>query len=388
MRRDSASKLGATFGALAEPLSGPDEKNVQAAQLLNALPHPLLSVAGDGTILDVNPAAELFFAMSRNALRRIKFQELLPFGSPMVSAIEQVRQRRAPINEYRVDLGTPKIGVERFVDIHIAPLPNLRDGVVIMLQERTIADKMDRQLTHRGAARSLSAMGAMLAHEIKNPLSGIRGAAQLLETAVGDEDRALCRLICDETDRIVDLVERMEAFSDGGRPIERGAVNIHEVLEHVRRVAQAGFARRIRFTESYDPSLPHVLANRDQLVQVLLNLVKNAAESIGDDTMDGEIELTTAFRPGVRIKAPGKASPVSLPLEFCVRDNGPGVPEDLMPNLFDPFVTTKASGTGLGLALVAKIIGDHGGVIECESHPRKTVFRILMPVYSRRDSTA
>jgi two-component system nitrogen regulation sensor histidine kinase GlnL len=392
MRREPASKTGAPFGALAEPLAQPllgsGEKNVQAAQLLNALPHPLLSVAGDGTILDVNPAAELFFAMSHNALRRIKFQELLPFGSPMVSAIEQVRQRRAPINEYRVDLGTPKIGVERFVDIHIAPLPNLRDGVVIMLQERTIADKMDRQLTHRGAARSLSAMGAMLAHEIKNPLSGIRGAAQLLETAVGDEDRALCRLICDETDRIVELVERMEAFSDGGRPVERGAVNIHEVLEHVRRIAQAGFARRIRFTESYDPSLPHVLANRDQLVQVFLNLVKNAAEAIGDDTMDGEIELTTAFRPGVRIKAPGKASPVSLPLEFCVRDNGPGVPEDLMPHLFDPFVTTKASGTGLGLALVAKIIGDHGGVIECESHTRRTVFRILMPVYARRDGAA
>jgi two-component system nitrogen regulation sensor histidine kinase GlnL len=125
-----------------------------------------------------------------------------------------------------------------------------------------------------------------------------------------------------------------------------------------------------------------VLANRDQLIQVFLNLIKNAAESIGEAASDGEIQISTAFRPGVRLQLPGSKTRVSLPLEFCVKDNGPGVPDDLMPHLFDPFVTTKPTGSGLGLALAAKVIGDHGGIIECESQPRHTVFRVLMPMFT------
>jgi two-component system nitrogen regulation sensor histidine kinase GlnL len=354
--------------------------------LVNALPVPVLTIGATGQILDANPAAESFFDLSLRGMRRQKLANIVPFGSPAVALVEEVSRRGAGVKEHRIDLANPRAGGERTVDLYAAPLGD-EGNVVLMIQERTIADKMDRQLSHRGAARSLTALGSMLAHEIKNPLSGIRGAAQLLEQSVDENDRALTRLICDEADRIVHLVERMELFGDE-RPVERGPVNVHGVLDRVKRLAQSGFARHIRFVETYDPSLPPIYGNGDQLIQVVLNLVKNAAEAIGVDTLDGEITLATAFRAGVRLQIPGSRGRVSLPIELSISDNGPGVPPDLLSDLFDPFVSTKAQGSGLGLALVAKIVGAHGGVVECDPAPRRTTFRVLLPVYSARDGRA
>ena len=352
---------------------------VSAQLVLNTIHRPVIMISGEGYISYANGDAENFFRSSAVMLGKQKLDRFVPFDSPLMALVDQVRERHAPVNEYRVDISSPRLGSDKLVDLYAAPVIESPGSVVVMFQERSMADKIDRQMTHRGAARSVSGLAAMLAHEIKNPLSGIRGAAQLLELSASDDDRPLTRLITDETDRIVALVDRMEVFSDE-RPIDRVPVNIHVVLDRVKAIAQNGFARKIRIVEVYDPSLPMVFANRDQLIQVFLNLVKNAAEAIGDRP-GGEITLSTAFKPGMRVSMPGSQERVSLPLEFKVQDNGPGVAEDLHPILFDPFITTKPNGSGLGLALVAKIVGEHGGIVECESTSRGTSFRILMPAW-------
>jgi two-component system nitrogen regulation sensor histidine kinase GlnL len=351
--------------------------------LLDAIPNPMLALDRDESIRFANVAAEDFFQLSRSQLTRHRLMDLVPAASPILQSLMQVRGSGGYMNEYGVAIGTPRTGGERVVDIQVAPLTEVPGHLLVMLLARSMALKFDQQLTHRGAARSVSGMASMLAHEIKNPLAGIRGAAQLLEPALGDDDRALARLICDETDRIRDLVDQMEIFSDE-RPVEAKPVNIHAILGRVKLLSDAASHHGIAIREEYDPSLPPVIGNQDQLIQVFLNLVKNAVEALDREGGAGEIILTTAFRPGVRLSVPGSHERISLPLEVCVHDNGPGIPEDIRPHIFDPFVTSKPGGKGLGLALVAKIVRDHGGVVECQGRDRGTTFRVLLPMMRER----
>jgi two-component system nitrogen regulation sensor histidine kinase GlnL len=363
-------------------LPTPARRPVEHDLLLAALPHPILVLADDNRIIYANAAAEAFLTTGIALLKRVRLDDVIAFGCPLLALVEQVRRQGATVNEYGVEITAPKFQSPKLVDVYAGPFADQAGTIVVMLQQRNMALMIERQMTHRAAARSASGLASVLAHEIKNPLSGIRGAAQLLEQGSTDADRSLTQLICSETDRIRNLIDRMEVFGDE-RPLAKEPVNIHDVLEHVRRLCESGFARGMRFIEDYDPSLPPVPGNRDKLVQAFLNLVKNAAESIGDDKKEGRIVMQTSFRPGVRLSVQGSDRRISLPLMIQIEDNGPGIPDHLKPHLFDPFVTTKPHGTGLGLALVAKIINDHGGIIECDSESDRTIFRVLLPMQDR-----
>lgn len=347
--------------------------------LLSGLPHPIVVIGEERRIIYANAAAEHFLSSSLAMLKRQRIDDVVGFGCPLLALIDQVERTGASVNEYGIEVAGPRFPGSKLIDVYGGPLPEAPSQIVLMLQQRNMAQMIERQLTHRAAARSVSGLAAVLAHEIKNPLSGIRGAAQLLEQGLSDEDRVLSRLICAETDRIRGLVDRMEVFGDE-RPLAKEPVNIHDVLDHVRHLSEKGFGKGIRHIAEFDPSLPHVAGNRDKLVQAFLNLVKNAAEAIGTKGDSGRIVLQTAFRPGVRLSVPGSDARISLPLMIQIEDNGSGIPDSVKGNLFDPFVSTKRSGTGLGLALVAKIVGDHGGVIECDSDGDRTVFRVLLPM--------
>ena len=346
--------------------------------ILGALSVPVVLLDPENRFRYVNHAAEQFLGVSAAQLASLRLTDLVPADNPLYLLIDQVRHNEVTVSDHELTLDSPRLH-KPDITVQGSPLPEEPGAVLLVLQDASAARSLDRQLAFRGAARSVSGMAAILAHEVKNPLSGIRGAAQLLEASVGDDDRELAVLIRDEADRIRDLVDRMEVF--GEKPITRGAVNIHRVLEHVRKLAQSGFAAHIRFHEVYDPSLPPVWGNRDQLVQVLLNLVKNAAEAVTDVSQPNpEIVLSTGYQHGMRLAVPGSTERVELPLTVMVRDNGPGIPEDIRPNLFDPFVSSKPSGSGLGLALVAKVVADHGGLIEVDSRPGRTEFRLHLPV--------
>ena len=363
--------------ATAPALLFPSPAGVDANQLVQSLPLPVLAVDGESRIRFANAAAAQLLGAA--PLGRA-LAEFFPADCPVFSLIDQARVDGASVADREMTIETPSLG-RRLLAVDVAPLGDRPGWLSLTLQERSFTGRLDEALNRRGATRAMGTLAAVLAHEVKNPLSGVRGAAQLLEPGLDEAGRGLTHLICEEVDRIVSLVDRMEMFADE-RPIDLGPVNIHRVLDRVRRIAESGFGRGRRLVCDYDPSLPSVLGNRDLLVQLFLNLVKNAVEATEDGS--GTIVLSTRYQVGLKLSEPDGGRRY-LPLMISVQDNGPGIPESMRHRLFDPFASGKPGGKGLGLALVAKIVADHGGLIELASEPRRTQFRVLLPMAAEEE---
>ncbi|NND21858.1 MAG: PAS domain-containing protein [Silicimonas sp.] len=345
--------------------------------LWQSLPVPAFLLDPGDVIAEVNPEGEIFLNASARSVRGAPVFDILAIDAPLDDQFQRVRSDQSSLFMNNVDVGTGQSAPVN-CNIQMAPMTGMPGFVLVLMEPRMIADRLGRSMSAKSAARSAIGMAEMLAHEIKNPLAGITGAAQLLSMNLSNGDLELTDLIVAETRRIVALLEQVEQFGNL-RPPERRAVNVHDILDRARKSAAVGFAAHMTIVEEYDPSLPPTHVDGDQMVQVFLNLLKNAAEATRG--APGTIRLRTFYDMSLRLRR--KDGTAALPLQIEIIDDGPGLPPEIAAQAFEPFVSGRENGTGLGLALVSKIISEHDGWVSVDSGPGRTVFRISLPVAPR-----
>jgi two-component system nitrogen regulation sensor histidine kinase GlnL len=346
------------------------------AQIFAILPNPVFVLDRDDRFIYLNQAAEIFFQSSQMMLLETSLASLIPADSNFLSMVSRARAQVTSVGDQGVEFAGPKIGF-KLINVQITPFGDAEPRLLVCIQERALAERLRGQALFRGAARSIAAMAALLAHEVKNPLAGIKGAAQLLEADLVDANgQSLTRMIVEESDRVAALLDRMEGFA-GGANLVLAPVNIHEILDHCLNLAQASYGAHTTIRRSYDPSLPLVNGHRDLLIQAFINIIKNASEATDSN---GEIVIKTSYSQGRRLTFAAVDGGSYAPVQVEVIDNGAGISEELRDHIFDPFVSGRSGGSGLGLTMVASVIADHGAMIDVESVPGQTVFRMNFPV--------
>lgn len=352
-----------------------ESSDLTESQIFAALPSPVFVLDLENRFIYLNQAAEIFFQSSRMILLGTALTSIIPADSNFLSMVRRARAQSISVGDQGVELAGPKIGL-KLINVQITPFGDREPRLLICIQERALAERLRGQSLFRGAARSIAAMAALLAHEVKNPLAGIKGAAQLLEADLDNDGQNLTRMIVEESDRVAALLDRMEGFA-GGANLVLAPLNIHEILDHCLNLAQASYGAHMKIRRSYDPSLPLVNGHRDLLIQAFINIIKNASEATD---MNGEIVIKTSYSQGRRLTFSTVDGGSYAPVQVEVMDNGRGISEELRDHIFDPFVSGRSGGSGLGLTMVASVIADHGAMIDVESVPGQTVFRMNFPV--------
>jgi two-component system, NtrC family, nitrogen regulation sensor histidine kinase GlnL len=356
--------------------SGPSEPPRSAQDMIAAHPVATMLIDKDGRIAFANAKAESLLNMARSALVGSAIGSVLRIADPHMDNAIWTTDKPLSAYDIMVHAGRNE-AVE--MDILLNPLSDDENWRIVALHIHGQSQRIGIRRASLGA-KSATGAAAMLAHEIKNPLSGIRGAAQLLERDTRKSLRPLTKLICDEVDRIAALIDRMQHFTSN-QPLECHSANIYPLLDRAVEIAENGFARDCPISRQFDPSLPNAHVNGDALVQIMLNLIKNAVEAVADQP-DGKVQVATAYRHGLSLMGARGNRPSPLQIEIQVIDNGPGVPEGIRDVLFNPFISNKRSGQGLGLALVDKLVRDMNGLVQYERDPAgaRSIFRLLLPM--------
>jgi two-component system, NtrC family, nitrogen regulation sensor histidine kinase GlnL len=365
-----------------------DSQERRWSQIIESLEEGVIGIDPAGRILSMNQAAEQVtgcsFAATRGRHHRDVFAES-PWVSDLVEAACAGEGRSVSAEGAVVGLWQKAIPVRASASAILDSAAN-RTGAALILRDLTVQRSLETDVQR---ARSLAQLGivvAGLAHEIRNPLGGIRGAVQLLAADIGPRPSAkeYIDLVLREVDRLAKLLGQLLELRPRG-PFQPQAVNIHRIIDHtIALVEETARRRGTRIVRFFDPSLPAVRGDPDALTQLLLNLLQNAVQAVAarPEGEAGEIRLTTRVETDYHLTAPGQgARGRGRLLRIDVEDDGPGIPAEVRPNLFSPFVTTKSKGTGLGLAICQRIVTDHAGTIRFESEPGRTLFRVVLPAW-------
>ncbi|TCM22137.1 two-component system nitrogen regulation sensor histidine kinase GlnL [Novosphingobium sp. PhB165] len=352
-------------------------------RLMASLPLAVVVLEPGLRIASLNPAAEQFFGQSLRRLTGSPLRDVMTV--PDGRLLERLDDYETPVSAREVTVSIRGRGVRR-IDVNVAPVADTPGWQVLTIHDNSATEAMGDD---SGSADNAVLRGPeIMAHEIKNPLAAIRGAAQLLSRHAGERDIALTELITSEVDRIANLIERMQKLSRRTTPPVEPC-NLHEAARRAIDViatahestARKNTATAVRIVEEFDPSLPAVLGSSDALAQVIINLVSNAREACQGEA-EPRVVIRTRFASGLQLHTTDSGEPVRLPVELRVTDNGPGVDAAMRDHIFEPFVTTKKAGQGLGLPLVRKLVRDMNGRIthERDDEAGLTHFRVHLPL--------